>query len=269
MRFDKFLDNIRVDAENGASMLKKCVVFAVIMIAADVCVDVFVPFDNIWMNIVKTVLAIVTAFPVFVAGYEIACRQHEANVLKVEEENDRIHEERGQDDGYYDEDDEDYKDYVSYRLRYSPSQRLRQSLVFGAGLVLIAIVTSYTPVYTVGAAVVVAGVAAIVSYCRLTADEQILKEQNLPDPRDVMDAADEMDRRITKEAEEELRKEEVNRRKRAIRRRNQGLDPDDDYDEDDDYDYDGDDEDLYDEDDMSPRERKRAKRSATFNTLFG
>lgn len=192
----------------------------------------------------KTVLAVVTAIPIFIAGYEIACKQHDANITKA---------------------DDNDEDYFAYRLRYSPSQRLRQSLVFGAVLVLIAIITSYTPVYTVGAAVVVAGVAAIIAYCRLTEDEKILKEQDLPDPRDVMDAADEMDRQITEDAQKELRREEINRRKRAIKRRNQGLDPDDD--EDEDYDDDYDDEDY--DDEMTPHERRKTKRASTFNTLFG
>lgn len=110
-----------------------------------------------------------------------------------------------------------------------------------------------------------AGVAAIIAYCRLTEDEKILKEQDLPDPRDVMDAADEMDRQITEDAQKELRREEINRRKRAIKRSNQGLDPDDD--EDEDYDDDYDDEDY--DDEMTPHERRKTKRASTFNTLFG
>lgn len=244
MNFDKILDNIRVNASDGASMLTKSIAFSILMTVIDVCVDVFVKFNNVWMNMGKTVLAVVTAIPIFIAGYEIACKQHDANITKA---------------------DDNDEDYFAYRLRYSPSQRLRQSLVFGAVLVLIAIITSYTPVYTVGAAVVVAGVAAIIAYCRLTEDEKILKEQDLPDPRDVMDAADEMDRQITEDAQKELRREEINRRKRAIKRRNQGLDPDDD--EDEDYDDDYDDEDY--DDEMTPHERRKTKRASTFNTLFG
>lgn len=253
--YEGMLAKLRDDSRGDSSLMPRCIVFAVILMIADVCVDVFLHMDGIWMTMVRTLLAVVTALPLFVIGYELAWRQHDANQEKADEDGER---------------------YISYRFRYSASQRLRQSLIFFAVLVLIAIITSYTPVYTIGASIIITGMLGIAAYCRLTDDEKFLRDHDMPDLRDVMEEADRMDNEMTNEAERELRREEINRRKRALRRKRRGLDDDDDdyddEDDDEDGDYDDDDEDGdHDDDDeyLSSREKRKAKRASTFSTLFG
>lgn len=224
---DKKLNELRDASRESNSMMVKGAVGFIIMAVIDVCVDVFVPTDAWWWTILRTVLAVITGVPLFVAGYELAWRQHD------------IRSDQADAAGW---------SYLSYRLRYSAKRRLNQSLLFAAVLVLLAIITSYTLFYTLGAGIIIAGCLGIAAYCRLTPDEKVLREQDVPDPRDVLDAVDEESAKMDQQARRELRREEINKRKKRMREeaKDDGSDDDIDYDDED-----------YDDEDDSPKHRKK------------
>lgn len=220
---EKILDHYREDARSSTAFFSKSIILSLIMIAADITVDLLLPTNKIWMNCIRTVLAVISAYPFFCFGYSIIMRQHDGNVAKA-----RSMEE----------------DYVDYRLRYSPSMRMRQSAVFAAFLALLAIISSYTAIYTLSAGVIIASVFGILGYCRLSNDEMVLQKAQVPDPRDVMEAIDKAEAEINKAAREELKKSMVEERKKQM----ESDDLDDEEDEDEDYDDYDDEEDLDDND---------------------
>lgn len=211
---DKFLGERRGKARSDSGWLGLMAALSVVMIVADMTVDLLLPTDKLWMNIIRTILVLISSYPFFCFGYCVAMRQHDANVQKYAETG---------------------VDYVDYRLRYSPTMRMRQSAVFGAILAVLAIITSYSAIYTFVGGVVVASLIGIAGYCRYTEDEKTLRDYDVPDPRDVMDDLDRADRELDKAARDEIRKEEISRRKNAIL----GSDGDEDGDALDEEDYDG------------------------------
>lgn len=218
---EKILNHYREDARSNTAFLGKSIVLSLIMIAADITVDLLLPTDKIWMNCIRTMLALISSYPFFCFGYSIIMRQHDGNVSKA----------RANDE-----------DYVDYRLRYSPAMRMRQSAVFAAFLALLAIISSYTAIYTLSAGVIIASVFGILGYCRLSDDEMVLQKAQVPDPRDVMEAIDKAEAEINKAAREELKKSMVEERKKRMKSEDD-LDDDDLDEEDDEYEEDGD-EDL-------------------------
>lgn len=192
---DKFLEARREKARSDNSWLGLMLFLSLVMLAADLAVDLMLPTDKLWMNVIRTVLVLISAYPFFCFGYCVTMRQHDANVAKYAETG---------------------VDYVDYRLRYSPSMRMRQSAVFGAVLAVLAIITSYSAIYTFVGGVVAASLVGIAGYCRYTPDEKTLRDYDVPDPRDVMDDLDRADRELDKAARDEIRNEEISRRKQVI-----------------------------------------------------
>lgn len=162
---------------------------------ADVVADMLMPTGFVW-NCVRTVLALVTAVPMFMSGYFIGMKIHDASVASAEE---------------------DGVDYLEYRLRKSPNARYRRAFIAICVIALLGILTYNTVIYTVSAAAVVSMVMAVMLYCRLTPDEKILAEYGSPDPRDIIEEAEEEDQRLTREANKELHREKIEARKRRLR----------------------------------------------------
>lgn len=192
---DKFLEERREKARSDNGWLGLMLFLSLVMLAADLAVDLMLPTDKLWMNAIRTVLVLVSSYPFFCFGYSVVMRQHGANVAKYAETG---------------------VDYVDYRLRYSPSMRMRQSAIAGAVLAVLAIITSYSAIYTFVGGVVVASLIGIAAYCRYTPDEKVLRDYDVPDPRDVMDDLDRADRELDKAARAEIREEEIARRKSKI-----------------------------------------------------
>lgn len=191
---------------------------------SDVVADMLMPTGFVW-NCVRTVLALVTAVPMFMSGYYIGMKIHDASVASAEE---------------------DGVDYMEYRLRKSPNARYRRAFIAICIIALLGILTYNTVIYTVSAAAVVSMVMAVMLYCRLTPDERILAEYGSPDPRDIIEEAEEEDQRLTREANKELHREKVEARKRRLRHEN---------DEDDGDEEETDDEDE--EEDSRPSSKRR------------
>lgn len=195
---------------------------------ADVVADMLMPTGFVW-NCVRTVLALVTAVPMFMSGYFIGMKIHDASVASAEE---------------------DGVDYLEYRLRKSPNARYRRAFIAICIIALLGILTYNTVIYTVSAAAVVSMVMAVMLYCRLTPDEKILAEYGSPDPRDIIEEAEEEDQRLTREANKELHREKIEARKRRLRHED-----DEDEEETDDEDEEEDENDENDEKPSSKRSR--------------
>jgi len=63
---------------------------------------------------------------------------------------------------------------------------MKQSAIVGSIIILLAIITSYTTVYTLCGMLAIIGFISIIFYCRLTPDEKILRQYEVPDPRDIV-----------------------------------------------------------------------------------
>lgn len=200
---------LRNMVQDRPSIFGIALVLAVILSIGDVVADVFMPKGIVW-NCIRTVLALLTAVPMFSSGYFVGLKLHDEAVKSA---------------------DEDGVDYIEYRLRRSANARYRRAFVALCVIALIGVLTYDTVIYTLSAAVVISLIVAIVLYCRLTPDEKILNEYGSPDPRDLIDEAAEEDAKLTMRAKKELRREKIEERKRRLRH-----DEDDDDDLTDDYD---------------------------------
>lgn len=213
------------------------IIFMIVFSIGDVVADVFMPKGVIW-NCIRTVLALVTAVPMFMSGYFIGLKIHDASVKSAEE---------------------DGVDYIEYRLRRSANARYRRAFIALCVIALIGVLTYDTVIYTVSAAAVISMVIAVILYCRLTPDEKILNEYGTPDPRDLIDEEAEEDAKITLQANRELRREKINERKRMLKREDEDDDEDVDH-VDGDLDSDDDDVDYQDDDQDDDDDRPRGKR---------
>ena len=118
-----------------------------------------------YWNMLRTLIAVIGAIPTFLIAHYVTSLQSEANKLKAKNND---------------------VDYFEYRLRYSPATRMKQSAIVGSIIILIAIITSYTTVYTLCGMFSIIGFISIIFYCRLTPDEKILRQYEVPDPRDIV-----------------------------------------------------------------------------------
>lgn len=189
---------LRKMTEDRPAVFGWAIAAMILLGVADVVADMLMPTGFVW-NCVRTVLALVTAVPMFMSGYFIGMKIHDASVASAEE---------------------DGVDYLEYRLRKSPNARYRRAFIAICIIALLGILTYNTVIYTVSAAAVVSMVMAVMLYCRLTPDEKILAEYGSPDPRDIIEEAEEEDQRLTREANKELHREKVEARKRRLRHEN-------------------------------------------------
>lgn len=224
---------LRKMTEDRPAVFGWAIAAMILLGVADVVADMLMPTDFIW-NCVRTVLALITAVPMFMSGYYIGMKIHDVSVASAEE---------------------DGVDYLEYRLRKSPNARYRRAFIAICIIALLGILTYNTVIYTVSAAAVVSLVVAVMLYCRLTPDEKILAEYGSPDPRDIIEEAEEEDQRLTREANKELHREKVEARKRRLRH------------EDDEEDDDDGDEESYDEDEEEDDEKPSSKNRRNSNPL--
>lgn len=191
------------------NMIKYGVMLAVMAVIC-ICVDSFLPEYNTWVNILRTFLAVIAAVPAFFLGYGVCIRQSIANERRFNDEIDKLAAEEGIDpDKARLTEDGDELVYTPYRLRYSYNTRLKQSIIFVAVLACIAIVTSFSHVYTITAAFVLAAIAGCVCYCRLTNTEKFYRDNDIPDPRDIRMEEIKKDRELTQKALIEMRQKEL------------------------------------------------------------
>ena len=217
---------LRKMTEDRPAVFGWAIAAMVLLGVADVVADMLMSTGFVW-NCVRTALALVTAVPMFMSGYYIGMKIHDASVASAEE---------------------DGVDYMEYRLRKSPNARYRRAFIAICIIALLGILTYNTVIYTVSAAAVVSMVMAVMLYCRLTPDERILAEYGSPDPRDIIEEAEEEDQRLTREANKELHREKVEARKRRLRHEKG---------EDDGDDEEADDEDEDEEEDSRPSSKRR------------
>lgn len=154
----------------------------IVMTALCILADFVMPMKGAAWNIIRSFIAMGAGVFDFMLAYTLAVYQSVAN------------------ERHYDDDvpiDEVVDPYMPFRLRFSVKQRRRQSYPFMAVLVVIAIASAYSHLYTLLGGVVVAGVFAIISYVRPTPDELILIENDMPDTRDILDIAQEVEREET------------------------------------------------------------------------
>lgn len=135
------------------------IIAIVVLAAVSVAVDMLAP-ETTWFHYLRAVLALALSAPLFVGGYFLADKQHQANVRKADEDGDV---------------------YIPFKSRYLPSQRQNQSIVVVGVMLAIAIVSSFTALYTVGAAVVLATSYAVVAYCSMSDEERELKDIGIDD----------------------------------------------------------------------------------------
>lgn len=211
---------LRKMTEDRPAVFGWAIAAMILLGVADVVADMLMPTGFVW-NCVRTVLALVTAVPMFMSGYFIGMKIHDASVASAEE---------------------DGVDYLEYRLRKSPNARYRRAFIAICIIALLGILTYNTVIYTVSAAAVVSMVMAVMLYCRLTPDEKILAEYGSPDPRDIIEEAEEEDQRLTREANKELHREKVEARKRRLRHENDEDDGDEEETDDEDEEEDENDE---------------------------
>lgn len=176
----------------------------VVMSAVCIITDIFMPMHGAGWNILRAFIAFGMGIFDFMLGYTLAIYQGIAN------------------EKHYDDNvpiDEVVDPYQPFRLRFSVRQRRRQSYPFIAIIVVIAIASAYSHLYTLLGGVVVAGVIAIIAYIRPTDDEYVLIMNDMPDTRDILDIAEEYEKEETKRKAQEKAKALRKARKDADKER--------------------------------------------------
>lgn len=164
---EKIVDKIRLleGSKNRTKYLTVCVIVSIISIVFSLIFDRMVTNHEWYFNMLRTLIAVVGAVPTFLIAHYVTSLQSNANKLKAKSND---------------------VDYLEYRLRYSPATRMKQSAIIGSIIILIAIITSYTSIYTLCGMLSIIGFISITFYCRLTPDEKILRQYEVPDPRDIV-----------------------------------------------------------------------------------
>lgn len=164
---EKIVDKIRLleDSKNRTKYLKICAVVSIISIVFSLIFDRMGTNHAWFFNMLRTLIAVIGAIPTFLIAHYVTSLQSNANKLKAKNND---------------------VDYLEYRLRYSPATRMKQSAIVGSIIILIAIITSYTSIYTLCGMLSIIGFISITFYCRLTPDEKILRQYEVPDPRDIV-----------------------------------------------------------------------------------
>lgn len=164
---EKIVDKIREleHSKNRNKYLTVCIIVSIISIVFSLIFDRMVTNHEWYFNMLRTLIAVIGAIPTFLIAHYVTSLQSDANKLKAKNND---------------------VDYLEYRLRYSPATRMKQSAIIGSIIILIAIITSYTSIYTLCGMLSIIGFISITFYCRLTPDEKILRQYEVPDPRDIV-----------------------------------------------------------------------------------
>lgn len=164
---ETIVDKIREleHSKNRTKYLTTYIIVSIISIVFSLIFDRMVTNHEWYWNMLRTLIAVIGAVPTFLIAHYVTSLQSNANKLKAKNND---------------------VDYLEYRLRYSPATRMKQSAIVGSIIILIAIITSYTTVYTLCGMLAIIGFISIIFYCRLTPDEKILRQYEVPDPRDIV-----------------------------------------------------------------------------------
>lgn len=152
-------------SKNRNKYLTIYIIVSIISIVFSLVFDRMITNHEWYWNMLRTLIAVIGAIPTFLIAHYVTSLQGEANKLKAKNND---------------------VDYLEYRLRYSPATRMKQSAIVGSIIILLAIITSYTTVYTLCGMLAIIGFISIIFYCRLTPDEKILRQYEVPDPRDIV-----------------------------------------------------------------------------------
>lgn len=152
-------------SKNRTKYLTTYIVVSIISIIFSLVFDRMITNHEWYWNMLRTLIAVIGAVPTFLIAHYVTSLQSEANKLKAKNND---------------------VDYLEYRLRYSPATRMKQSAIVGSIIILLAIITSYTSIYTLCGMLAIIGFISIIFYCRLTPDEKILRQYEVPDPRDIV-----------------------------------------------------------------------------------
>lgn len=169
-----------------------------------VLLDFIMPMQGFLWNSIRAILALMSGAADFTVAYAIAVFQSIANEQRKDDETDIA---------------EVVEPYVPYRLRYSVRQRRRQIYPFIAIIVVLAIASAYSHLYTFFGGIVLAGIVAMVSYVRPTDDEKVLILNDMPDARDILD--------IAEEYEKEEREREAKEKAKALKKARKKLEKED------------------------------------------
>lgn len=148
----------------------------IISTAICITIDIILPMKGFGWNFIRSIMALIMGAFDFMIAYSLAMFQSLSN------------------EKHYDDNvpiDMVVDPYQPIRLRYSFRQRRRQTYPFIAIILVIAIASAYSHLYTLFGGVVVAGVVAICAYLRPTDDEKVFIQNDMPDPRDIVDIAEE------------------------------------------------------------------------------
>lgn len=164
---ETIVDKIREleHSKNRTKYLTTYIIVSIISIVFSLIFDRMVTNHEWYWNMLRTLIAVIGAVPTFLIAHYVTSLQSNANKLKAKNND---------------------VDYLEYRLRYSPATRMKQSAIVGSIIILLAIITSYTTVYTLCGMLAIIGFISIIFYCRLTPDEKILRQYEVPDPRDIV-----------------------------------------------------------------------------------
>ena len=152
-------------SKNRNKYLTTYIIVSIISIVFSLIFDRMVTNHEWYFNMLRTLIAVIGAVPTFLVVHYVTSLQSNANKLRAKNND---------------------VDYLEYRLRYSPATRMKQSAIVGSIIILLAIITSYTTVYTLCGMFSIIGFISIIFYCRLTPDEKILRQYEVPDPRDIV-----------------------------------------------------------------------------------
>lgn len=195
VNLDKVATSLTQFAERKAIRIGAGILMAILFIVG-VVVDIFMPMNGVIYTVTRSVVSLTFGASLFLITWSIAHYIHDCRV--VDSMNDGIV-------------------YVEYRLRFSPRKRRLQSMVIGAILAMLALVTYITPVYTVTAGVILTVLADIVFYNRLTPDEKVNAQYNIPDPRDVQDDFNREVQALDEQAMQQLRDDIVKSKENQLK----------------------------------------------------
>lgn len=158
--FRKFLVRIRKEYNTQRRRLFILSgISTVVFILIGCVLDWILPFSGLF-NVVRSIVLIPTAISMFVLMYSISLVFHYAREAAN-------------------------KDWVPYRLRFSPTWRRRISAVVGAVMIVLVYANGFRIGYTAVSSLFVAVALALLTFMRTTNDENTREKLNLPDSRDL------------------------------------------------------------------------------------
>lgn len=121
--------------------------------------DIFCSFTSVW-NFIRSLILIPLSVSIFVLGYSASLYLHNNRMMEDPE-------------------------WVPYRSRYSPKWRRYISMIIGSFLLVFMYANGYHVGYTLTASLFVAIIIALFAFMRLTRNEMLLEELEIPDARDI------------------------------------------------------------------------------------